>query len=96
MSCGAPVIASDRGAIPEVAGDAALLADAEDAAALAQHIALVLGEPAEARRLCERGFARAAQFTWSQTARQILDCYCQTLNSLSTPAPIVRATIKEP
>ena len=75
MACGAPVIASDRGAIPEVAGDAALLSDAEDTAALARHVALVLGNPAEAQRLRERGFARAAQFSWRNTAQRILESY---------------------
>jgi glycosyltransferase involved in cell wall biosynthesis len=75
MTCGAPVIASDRGAIPEVAGDAALLADAEDSAALARHISLLLGTPEAAQLLRERGFARAAQFSWRDTARRILESY---------------------
>jgi glycosyltransferase involved in cell wall biosynthesis len=75
MTCGAPVIASNRGSIPEVAGGAALLADAEDYDALARHIALVLGNPAEAQLLRERGFARAAEFSWRGTAQQILASY---------------------
>lgn len=75
MACGAPVIASDRGAIPEVAGGAALLADAEDAAGLAHHLARALGQPDEARLLRERGYARAAQFSWPDCARRIMDTY---------------------
>ena len=75
MTCGAPVIASDRGAIPEVAGGAALLADAEDADTFAQHITRVLTDPTEAQRLRERGFARAAQFSWRDTALRTLECY---------------------
>lgn len=81
MTCGAPVIASDRGAIPEVAGNAALLADAEDAATLAQHLALVLSTPDEAQRLRQRGFARAAQFSWRHTAQRILESYQLALSA---------------
>lgn len=81
MTCGAPVIASDRGAIPEVAGDAALLADAEDDAAIAGHIARVLGDPELARRLRERGFARAAGFSWRSTAQRTLAAYAELARS---------------
>lgn len=79
MTCGAPVIASDRGAIPEVVGDAALLMDAEDAEALAGHLMRVLGSPDEANRLRERGFARATQFSWRHTAQRILESYQRAL-----------------
>jgi glycosyltransferase involved in cell wall biosynthesis len=75
MTCGAPVVASDRGAIPEVAGGAALLADAEDARAFAGHLAAVLASPDAAQELRRRGRARAAGFTWSRTAGRILESY---------------------
>jgi glycosyltransferase involved in cell wall biosynthesis len=75
MACGAPIVASDRGAIPEVVGDAGLLADAEDDALLARHLAAVLGSPEVAERLRERGYARVREFSWRNTARQILDSY---------------------
>jgi len=77
MTCGAPVIASDRGAIPEVVGDAGLLADAEDDAAIADHIARVLNDSARAQQMRERGFARAAQFSWERVAQIILSTYSQ-------------------
>jgi glycosyltransferase involved in cell wall biosynthesis len=77
MTCGAPVIASDRGAIPEVAGGAALIADAEDAHAFAEHIARVLTDSRVAEELRQRGSARAAQFSWETTAGRILQTYEQ-------------------
>jgi len=85
MTCGAPVIASDRGSIPEVAGDAALLHDVDDIESFARSIERVLTDPAEAARLRERGYARAAQFTWDKTARRVLECYERAL-SLRRPA----------
>lgn len=75
MTCGAPVIASDRGSIPEVAGDAGLLADAEDVETFALNIARVLTDPELANQMRRRGFERAAQFTWDETARRVLACY---------------------
>ncbi len=79
MTCGAPVIASTRGSIPEVAGGAALLMDAEDDAALAAHLTRLLPDPAEADRLRALGFARAAQFDWGKTAGRLLESYHQAL-----------------
>lgn len=75
MTCGAPVIASDRGSIPEVAGGAALIADAEDQTTFARHLTQVLTNPTVAQQLREQGFQRAAQFSWDKTARAILDVY---------------------
>jgi len=75
MTCGAPVIASNRGSIPEIAGDAALFADAEDERTLAEHLLAVLERPAVRRELQARGYARAKEFSWAKTARGILDAY---------------------
>jgi glycosyltransferase involved in cell wall biosynthesis len=75
MICGAPVIASDRGSIPEITGGAALLAAAEDDAAFAQHIVAVLTRPEVAEQLRERGYLRARDFAWPRIARRILDGY---------------------
>jgi glycosyltransferase involved in cell wall biosynthesis len=72
MACGCPVAASNAGAIPEVCGGAAVLFDATDVEAMAS--AMV---EADTRReeLREKGLARAALFTWDETARRHEDVY---------------------
>jgi glycosyltransferase involved in cell wall biosynthesis len=79
MTCGAPVIASDRGSIPEVVGDAALITDVDDIDGLAHNITLVLSNPTEAERLRQRGYARAAEFSWEKTAQRYLEIYERAL-----------------
>lgn len=79
MICGTPVIASDRGSIPEVAGEAALLVDAADDAGLAEKLARVLGDPTEGDRLRRLGFARAQRFSWKNAALHTLDAYQHAL-----------------
>jgi glycosyltransferase involved in cell wall biosynthesis len=75
MSSGVPVIASNRGAIPEVTGDAALLADADDVKTFAHHLERVLDDTSEAARLRKLGVERAATFSWERTARETLAQY---------------------
>jgi glycosyltransferase involved in cell wall biosynthesis len=75
MACGTPVVASDRAAIPEVLGDAALLVDPTDEAALAEGMRRVLMCTALRRELGERGCKRAAGYTWERTVRRTLEVY---------------------
>jgi glycosyltransferase involved in cell wall biosynthesis len=75
MARGVPVACSNASSLPEVAGDAALLFDPRDEAALAAALARLLSDPALAQRLRERGLRRAAEFTWRRTARLTLDSY---------------------
>jgi glycosyltransferase involved in cell wall biosynthesis len=72
MTYGAPIIASDRGSIPEVAGDAAIIVDAEDDRALAAALTRLLTDPGEADRLRALGTARVATFTWQRSADETL------------------------
>jgi glycosyltransferase involved in cell wall biosynthesis len=72
MACGCPVAASNAGAIPEVAGDAAVLFDPTDVDAMA---AAMLDADNRRDELRERGLARAARYTWDETARRHDDVY---------------------
>jgi glycosyltransferase involved in cell wall biosynthesis len=67
MASGTPVVASDRGALPETCGDAALLVDPADSDAIAEAVLAALGEQRE--RLVAAGLERARLFSWDQTAR---------------------------
>jgi glycosyltransferase involved in cell wall biosynthesis len=74
MAAGAPVLASNRGALPELAGDAALLVEPR-VAPLAEALGTLLGDPALRARLRAAGRARAAAFSWERTARETLAVY---------------------
>jgi glycosyltransferase involved in cell wall biosynthesis len=75
MACGTPVITSNVSATAEVAGDAALLVDPRDVAALTEAIARVLVDAGLRAGLRARGLERAAQFSWARTARETLLIY---------------------
>ena len=75
MACGTAVVASNRGAIPEVVGDAALLADAEDEVGIAAALSEVLSNPVRRRRLIDAGYERAGRFEWTGAARRLLELY---------------------
>ncbi|MGH7320635.1 MAG: glycosyltransferase family 4 protein [Candidatus Rokuibacteriota bacterium] len=74
MAAGAPVIASRRGALPEVAGEAALLVEPE-VEPLAAALGTVLADPRLRERLREAGLARAAGFSWERVATETLSVY---------------------
>lgn len=69
--CGCPVITSNRSCLPEVAGDAAILVDPHNSAAIAEAMALLAQQSATAQRLRLRGFERAKLFTWEKAGRQM-------------------------
>jgi glycosyltransferase involved in cell wall biosynthesis len=75
MLCGTPIIASDRGAIPEVLGEAGLVIDAEDEAMLARHLESLFQTPGERERLRALGYARVQNFSWEESATQLLTTY---------------------
>jgi glycosyltransferase involved in cell wall biosynthesis len=75
MGRGVAVLASTTPAVAETAGDAALLVDPNDVAAIADGLARLLGDPALRGDLVVKGRARAASSTWAATARATLDAY---------------------
>lgn len=80
MARSVPVACSGRGALGEVAGDAALLFDPESEAEMAGAIERLLRDPSEAGRLVERGRERVAKFSWSAAAAGTLGAYERALS----------------
>lgn len=70
MSCGTPVLTSSRGAMAEVAGDAAVLIDPEDADAMGDAISRILEDHELREKLIARGAQRCGLFSWDETARR--------------------------
>ena len=79
MARGVPVACSRASAIPEVAGDAALLFDPERVEEIVGAIRSLLGDPNLRARLAEAGLRRAAEFSWERTARGTLETYRRAL-----------------
>jgi glycosyltransferase involved in cell wall biosynthesis len=75
MSAGVPVIASNRSALPEVAGDAAVLVDPDDTEALRQALLDMTRSVDLRREFARRGEARARMFTWEKAVRETWDVY---------------------
>jgi glycosyltransferase involved in cell wall biosynthesis len=73
MASSCPVVTSDRSAMPETAGGAALLAEPEDPASIATAIVAACGP--ESTLLRKLGVERAREFTWAATAEKTLEVY---------------------
>jgi glycosyltransferase involved in cell wall biosynthesis len=76
MASGTPVVATTAGALPEVAGDAAILVEERNPVALAGGIERAI---ADRERLRAAGLERARRYSWAETARRTLDVYRELL-----------------
>jgi glycosyltransferase involved in cell wall biosynthesis len=79
FAAGAPVITSNTTALPEVAGDAAILVDPLDTGAISEAMTKLLENGELAGSLRSRGRLRAKAFSWDRTAAMTLDVYRRTL-----------------
>jgi glycosyltransferase involved in cell wall biosynthesis len=70
LASGTPVLTSDVSALPEVAGDAALLVDPGDVESIADGLRRLSEDETLRKRLAEAGPRRAAGFTWDEAARR--------------------------
>lgn len=75
MACGTPVLTSNTSALPEIAGDAALLVDPTSVDAIAEGLVRILTDNCLRNRLIEAGKTRASKFTWQAAAAQTMRAY---------------------
>ena len=83
MACGTPVVTSSVSSLPEVAGDAALLADPLNVSSIADTVERVLTDNNLRDNLVRAGMARAAEFTWERAARKLHEIYYRLLDQPS-------------
>ena len=75
MQAGVPIVASNAGSIPEVAGDAALLCPASDTTALASNLHIALASPSVRGDLIAAGHHQLGQFSWDRCAAEMAQLY---------------------
>jgi glycosyltransferase involved in cell wall biosynthesis len=75
MSCGVPVLASDKGSLPEVVGDAGRFFNPDRPEDIAECVLRFLGDPEGSRRLRALAIARSRLFTWERAAELSEVCF---------------------
>ena len=71
MACGTPVVTSNVTAMPEVAGDAALLVDPRSVGQIASAIQEIVNESLLRQHLREKGLVRASDYSWDATCGRV-------------------------
>ena len=79
LAAGVPLITSDRSALPEVVGNAAVLVNPESVEDMAHAIRSLLDDTERRRKLIAQGRTRAKEFSWEQAARKVLAVYRELL-----------------
>ncbi len=83
FACGCPVVAASAGALPEVAGDAALYFPPGDNDGLISSLRRLLSDPDLRRELSSRGERRLRSFSWEKCARETADVYAKTVSPVA-------------
>lgn len=94
MACGCPVIASDRGSLREVIGNAAVIVDPEDVSDIKSKLAKVAADPEFRAQLRVGGLERAQSFNWNKTARATLEVYSRAVQKELRAAPQLQTAAK--
>lgn len=71
MQCGTPVMISNAGSLPEIAGDAALVTSAYEPEIMGKHLATLCKDEALRQHLRKKGLERARSFSWKKTGNSL-------------------------
>ena len=88
MQCGVPVLASNRGSLPEVVGDAGLFFEPEDPADIARTVLMFLEDAGLRARLGKTALTRAADFSWERAAELAEDSFRKAAQPQRADAPV--------
>lgn len=75
MACGTPVLTSNNSALPEIAGSAAVLVDANNDINIGENIVSILTDINKANELINKGYERIKAFSWNISAEKLLNIY---------------------
>lgn len=69
MACGVPVVTSNNSSLPEVAGNAAIMVDADDTKEITSSMELVLNNSKIKKEMIKKGYSQAKKFSWEKSAK---------------------------
>jgi len=75
MSCGVPVICSDRSSLPEIGGDAVLTFNPENPESICSQIETVLTDETVRNEMIRKGYRQKEKFSWSKHVQNLISTY---------------------
>lgn len=93
MACGTPTIVSNTSSLPEVVGDAALLVDPNEWEEIAVALHRLFTDDDLHGELREKGFQRAATFSWKRAAAETLEVYEHVVKGVPIPAQVLNERV---
>ena len=81
FNCGCPVAASNRGSLPEIAGNAAAYFNPEDISSITDAINNIIADDGTKEKMKKNGFEQLKKFSWEKTAEKTLAVYNSILNN---------------
>lgn len=77
MACGVPVVVSNSASLPEVVGDCGIIVEYDDINSISDGMDKLYNSPELREELSQRGMARAEEFTWDKSARNLHNVYIE-------------------